>query len=166
MPHWTLGLYDGKIRIREQDIAQSDKLLRKTLSHEYGHAILYLSYGGNIPLWLHEGFAQFNEPEQVLNAADKQFLIAAIKRYGEFSLEDLEAMFAQKTNEDVVRLAYLESRIFVDYLMEKYRKYKLKRLLQELKERKQWQQALTEVYNRNIQRLNEEFNEYLDRLLS
>ena len=35
MPHWTLGLYDGKIRIREQDIAQSDKLLRKTLSHEY-----------------------------------------------------------------------------------------------------------------------------------
>ena len=39
--HWTQGLYDGKIRIKEQDISRTDKTLRRILYHEYAHAVLY-----------------------------------------------------------------------------------------------------------------------------
>lgn len=163
--HWTLGLYDGKIRLKKHDITRSKDILRRTLSHEYTHAVIYLVYGSNIPVWLHEGFAQFNEPERLLGTADKRFLRSYIKKHGDFSTENIDSMFTRKDDIDAVRAAYLESKIFVKYLVERYRKHKIKRLFEELKEGRGWQEALKEVYGKSIDRLDKEFREYLQNIL-
>ena len=162
---WALGIYDGKIRIKKQDIAGGDDSLRRVLYHEYAHAALYLTYGGNIPAWLHEGFAQFNEPRQLLSISDKEFLRSYIEKHGDFSIEGMHSMFGQKDETDTLRAAYLEARIFISYLIEKYKKYKIKRLFEELKEARPWQEALREVYGKNIDRLDKEFNKYLRNIL-
>lgn len=161
-PHWTLGLYDGKIRLMEQDISKSDIILRKILFHEYAHALLFLKFGGNIPTWLHEGFAQFHEPEEPLGIAEKNFIRAYIKKRSKsFSIESIDEMFKSRDDIFVIKRAYLESKLIVRYLIDKYGKYKLKRLLNELKEGKPWQEAFKEVYRRNTERFDKEFREYL-----
>jgi tetratricopeptide (TPR) repeat protein len=164
-PHWTQGLYDGKIRLRYQDASRDDKNLRRVLFHEYSHAVLYLNIGTNIPLWLNEGFAQFNEPERGVSGADKVFLAGYMKRYGKFRLDRLDEMFTKKQDQDTIRAAYLESKLFFNYLFERYGKYRVKRLFHELKMLKPWQKAVPEVYVNSIDRLELNFNNYLDELL-
>lgn len=160
-PHWTQGLYDGKIRVKSQDISRGDETLRRILFHEYAHAIIFINYGNNIPIWLHEGFAQYNEPGPNISPADIKFLSAYIERNGQFSIEALSVMFDNKTNQDDSRAAYIQARLFFTYLMESYTKYKIKRLLKELEEGSAWQEALKEVYHRNINRIDKDFNSYL-----
>jgi len=164
-PHWTQGLYDGKIRLRYQDISRDDTNLKRVLFHEYAHAMIFLNVGGGIPIWLNEGFAQFNEPDADFTASDKVFLSDYVKKYGKFSINALDGMFEKRDNQVVIRAAYLESRLFFDYLVEKYTKYRIKRLFEELKQGKRWQKAFTEVYQVSIDRIEKNFNNYLDDLL-
>ncbi|MFH1867974.1 MAG: tetratricopeptide repeat protein [Candidatus Omnitrophota bacterium] len=161
-PYWTQGLYDGKIRLMEQDISKSDDVLRKILFHEYAHAILFLTYGGNIPTWLHEGFAQFNEPEMPYDLVDKNFIRLYLKKDSRnFFIEKIDDDFSNRDDLLVIKKAYLESKLILEYLVDKYGKYKLSRLLNELKDGKDWQEAFKEIYRRNTERFNEDFREYL-----
>ncbi len=164
-PHWTQGVYDGKIRLRYQDISRDDANLKRVLFHEYAHAMIFIHVGGGIPIWLNEGFAQFNEPDADFTASDKVFLSDYVKKYGKFSINALDGMFEKKDDQGAIRAAYLESRLFFDYLVEKYTKYRIKRLFEELKQGKPWQKAFTEVYQVSIDRIEKNFNNYLDDLL-
>jgi tetratricopeptide (TPR) repeat protein len=164
-PHWTQGLYDGKIRIRYQDVSRDDTNLRRVLFHEYAHAMIFMHVGINIPLWLNEGFAQFNEPDTEFSIADKTFLSGYINRYGSFSLESIDSMFTKKNDPETIRAAYLESRLFFDYLIDKYTKYRMKRFLEALKQGKPWQKAFIEAYQVSTGRMEKNFNNYLDDLL-
>jgi tetratricopeptide (TPR) repeat protein len=164
-PHWTQGLYDGKIRLRYQDISRGEENLERVLFHEYAHAMIFLNIGVNIPLWLNEGFAQYSEPEFRFTASDKIFLAGYVKNQKKFSLEGLDAMFAKKDDHGSIRAAYLESRLFFDYLIEKFTKHRMRRLLEELKGGKQWQEAFTAVYQVSVDRMEKKFNNYLDDLL-
>ncbi|MDP8292843.1 MAG: peptidase MA family metallohydrolase [Candidatus Orphnella occulta] len=164
-PHWTQGLYDGKIRIKSLEISRGDKFLRSILFHEYSHAIIYINYGSNIPVWLHEGFAQFNEPGRNLNSADMRFLSEYMRKNKRFSIEELNGMFDNRSDQDIIRAAYIQARLFFTYLMENYSKYKMKRLFNELEQGKIWQEALKAVYHKNIARIDRDFNNYLDGFL-
>jgi len=160
--HWTLGLYDGKIRLREQDISNKKDVLEKILYHEYSHALLFLSYGGNIPTWLHEGFAQYNEPDQALSKNDKEFIRSYIGEGRTFLLEDLDEMFKQKQDSRALRAAYLGSKLAIRYFFENHRRYSMKRLFEELKKNNDWITALLTVYHRSLERLNEEIGYYIE----
>ena len=74
-------------------------------------------------------------------------------------------MFDQRGDQEAIRAAYLESRLFFDYLVEKYTKYRIKRLFEEIKRGNPWQKAFTEVYQVSIDRIEKKFNNYLDDLL-
>jgi tetratricopeptide (TPR) repeat protein len=161
-PHWTQGLYDGKIRIRYQDVSRDDKNLRRVLFHEYAHAMLYLNLGTNIPLWLNEGFAQYNEPETGISSADKAFLAGYMKKHKIFSIEKLDEMFMQKADQDAIRAAYLQAKLFFNYLYDNYKKHRIKRLFDELKQDRPWQQAIIKAFAVNADRLEANFNIYLD----
>lgn len=56
-PDWTAGLYEGQIKI---PVAGADsERLKKTLYHEYTHAVLFDQVGSRCPWWLNEGLAQY-----------------------------------------------------------------------------------------------------------
>lgn len=161
-PYWTQGVYDGKIRLKNNDASRSEEMLRRVFFHEYAHACLYLNYGNNIPVWLHEGFAQFNEPGRPAGPDEIEFVASYIEKNGPFSLERLDGMFEQTTDSQTVKAAYLEAKIFFAYLLEAHTKYRIKRFLKELEGGSRWQEAVKGVYHRNTARLDKEFNEYLD----
>ncbi|MFA5069341.1 MAG: tetratricopeptide repeat protein [Candidatus Omnitrophota bacterium] len=164
-PHWTQGLYDGKIRLRYQDISRDDKNLRRVLFHEYSHAALYLNFGAGMPIWLNEGFAQFNEPDTAITNSDKAFLSGYMKDNGPFSLELINDMFLQERTPPTIAAAYLQSRLFFSYLYEQYGPHKLARLFYELKRSRPWQKAFTKVYANSIDRIDSNFNKYLNSFL-
>jgi tetratricopeptide (TPR) repeat protein len=160
-PSWTQGLYDGKSRLRDQDISRDDKNLKRLLFHEYSHAVLYLNLGADVPVWLNEGFAQFNEPDSAITAQDRVFLAGYMKANGPFSLELIDGMFSYKDSRQAITAAYLQSRMFFSYLYEKYGPYKLKRFFYELKVIKPWQKAFTKAYANSVERMDSNFNKYL-----
>ena len=59
-PDWSTGLFDGKIRIREGQLAAEKGSLNDTLVHEYVHAALH-TLPSAVPTWFHEGLAQHFE---------------------------------------------------------------------------------------------------------
>jgi tetratricopeptide (TPR) repeat protein len=164
-PHWTQGLYDGKIRVRYQDISEGNDNLSRVLCHEYAHAVLYLNIGIT-PIWLNEGFAQYNEPGRALfNPNDKAFLKGYMDINGDFSVYKLDSMFAAKDNDQAIRAAYLQSRLFFNYLVEKYTRYNMERFFQMLKQGAQWETAFIEAFRVSIERQENNFNSYLKDLL-
>jgi tetratricopeptide (TPR) repeat protein len=59
---WVAGLYDGKIRVPAQGLAEAPAHeVRRVLTHEYAHALLRAVGGPRVPAWLQEGFAQVAE---------------------------------------------------------------------------------------------------------
>ncbi|MFH1645711.1 MAG: tetratricopeptide repeat protein [Candidatus Omnitrophota bacterium] len=163
---WTLGLYDGKIRLREQDTSKEDSELRRILYHEYSHAALFLIYGVDIPLWFHEGFAQYNEPSNDLSSAEKDFLKRFLDNNNIHTLEGLESIFAEKPGRDSLTIAYIESKLAVRYIVKKYKKNSCKRFLECLKDNNDWVQCVREVYHRVPDRLNDEIAKYVKQQIA
>jgi tetratricopeptide (TPR) repeat protein len=60
-PHWSAGLFDGKIRIPVQGLETVDEQIRSTLHHELAHAFIHARAGKGVPRWLHEGLAEYLE---------------------------------------------------------------------------------------------------------
>ena len=61
-PHWALGLFDGRIRLRIDDTAHHLVALRSTIRHELSHALLFQMTGERrLPTWFEEGLAQLVE---------------------------------------------------------------------------------------------------------
>lgn len=153
---WTLGLYDGKIRIKVGDILSNDKdFLRRIIYHEYGHAVLHILYPKNIPLWLHEGFARLSEPPQPLLPQEKSAL-DNLKKESNFNLSKISSMF-ESGNYNDMGLAYLESKAFLEYLIGRYGKYKFKALLEKLNSGMSFDEISYEIYRVHTKDLENDF---------
>ena len=58
-PDWSGGFYDGKIRLPFGAMNEVTPGIRGILFHEYAHVVVFELTRGNCPLWLNEGFAEF-----------------------------------------------------------------------------------------------------------
>jgi len=60
-PHWSAGLFDGKIKVPVQGLERVDERIKTTLHHELAHAFIHARAGKSAPRWLHEGLAEYVE---------------------------------------------------------------------------------------------------------
>jgi tetratricopeptide (TPR) repeat protein len=60
-PHWSAGLFDGKIRVPVRGLERLDESIRSTLHHELTHAFVHSRAGDATPRWLNEGVAEYME---------------------------------------------------------------------------------------------------------
>ena len=84
-PVWAGGMFgklDGKIRVPVQGATGREQALRRVLTHEYTHALLYRP-GARCPLWLHEGLAQYFCGDKPVNVGQVIPLAAAGQRFPE-----------------------------------------------------------------------------------
>jgi len=128
-PHWSGGLYDGKIRLPVGGITEITPDIRATLRHEYVHAVVIDLTRGNCPTWLNEGIAEiqgrleYNPPLGELEKAAKR---------GEFlPLKRLEGSFAGLEGGEV-RLAYEQSYSLVDFIVSAHGWHRLRMVLEDL----------------------------------
>ncbi len=134
----------------------------RALAHELSHLVTRqssFSFYGDIPVWLNEGLAMWNEgsmrPEMVLE------LQRAVEQRKFPTLRTLSSPFPGDVDEAL--LAYAESQSVVTFLLEKYGPNKMVELLQVFKNGSGYDEALLKVYGYDMDRL---FELWRDSILS
>lgn len=142
---WTLGLYDGRIRLRLEEVG--NETLPQVISHELGHAFLAQTYGSVIPTWLHEGFAQVVEPPQPVSLRQKEILEAVASKNAWIPLKWLDRRFEQPSHLENLERAYAQSQYVVDFLVARYGTSRFQQFLKELSQGKPIEQAFDGAFS-------------------
>jgi tetratricopeptide (TPR) repeat protein len=108
-PTWAGGIYDGRIRVPAAGAVQSPQLFERVLVHELAHAMIARIAPRGVPVWLHEGLAQYLEGDDVAAARRR------VQKVGVIPLRYLESSFSRLTAAQA-SLAYDESLVVVDVL--------------------------------------------------
>jgi len=126
---------------------------KKALVHELTHLVVHqatFSPYGQLPLWLDEGLAMYNEGE--LDPVFRSYLQEAILEDKLISVRSLCSPFSAETGK--ARLSYAQSYSLVEYLLDNYGQDRMLNLLAILKQGSTYDEALTEVYGFDIDGLD------------
>lgn len=126
----TAGLYDGKIRLPLIGANVTSNHIRGIISHEYTHAVIHDITKRNCPVWLNEGLAK--DEEFAYAKKDLSVLESAVKKGGIILLKELDAVFSNPADEFQLELAYEEAYTLASYLIKRYSRYKIRKLLNRL----------------------------------
>jgi hypothetical protein len=126
---------------------------KKALVHELTHLVVRqatFSPYGQLPLWLDEGLATYNEGE--LDPLLRSSLDKAILEGTLISVRSLCSPFSAYS--DKARISYAQSYSLVEYLLDNYGQDKMLNLLTILKQGRTYDEALTAVYGFDIDGLD------------
>jgi hypothetical protein len=126
---------------------------KRALVHELTHLVVHqatFSPYGQLPLWLDEGLATYNEGE--LDLVFRSSLQKAILENELISVRSLCSPFSAETEK--ARLSYAQSYSLVEYLLDNYGQERMLELLAILKQGSTYDEALTEVYGFDIEGLD------------
>ncbi len=138
-PSWSGGLFDGKIRIPTKGFETKTDQLRKTLFHEYVHAVIHQMTDRGVsknavPVWLNEGVAQYFEPFG--NRSEGRGVLKSLLKQkgkdGVIPLSQLQGSFMGIGDPIAVQLAYDESLSAVQFLVGRFGMWRLKMLIEDL----------------------------------
>ena len=126
---------------------------KKALVHELTHLVVHqatFSPYGQLPLWLDEGLAMYNEGE--LDPVLRSYLEGAILEDELISVRSLCSPFSAYY--EIAGLSYAQSYSLVEYLLDNYGQDSMLDLLALLKQGSTYDEALTEIYGFDIDGLD------------
>ncbi len=126
-PHWSGGIYDGRIKMPIGGLARGSERLARTVRHEYAHAAIVTLSKGKAPVWLNEGLAQV--AEETVDDGRTNRLRMALTGGGLLSLGELEGGFT-RFDRDQASLAYSQAYFAAKYLLDQKGGYNVRRLLE------------------------------------
>jgi hypothetical protein len=126
-PHWSGGIYDGRIKMPIGGLARGSERLARTVRHEYAHAAIVTLSKGKAPVWLNEGLAQV--AEETTDDGRTNRLRMAVADGSLLTLTDLESGFT-RFDRDQASLAYSQAYFASKYLLEQKGGYNVRRLLE------------------------------------
>ena len=140
-PSWAGALYDGKIRIPLSGYKDNLAQLKRNLYHEYVHALVRsVVKEGRCPTWLNEGLAQhFEDKEQ--SDYRREMIKALQKNKVAIPIRNLEGSFMGFSSAQSY-VAYSVSLAIVDFMVDRYGMYNVKRVLEELGKNKSVEEAM------------------------
>jgi len=133
---------------------------KRALVHELTHLVVHqatFSPYGELPLWLDEGLAMYNEGE--LDPYFRAYLDEAISEDKLISVRSLCSPFSAEPEK--AYLSYAQSYSLVEYLLDNYSQDKILNLLTLIKEGDTYDGALTQVYGFDIDGLDAHWRETL-----
>ncbi len=158
LQHWIGGLYDGKVRLPVHPRGLGETQLRAVARHEITHVFLDDLGKKKTPVWLHEGFAvyQQNKVEPLPNVTlqvlrDEKNLIPL------HSLFNQAVFDSHKNDEQWMSLFYMQSYELVDYIVGRYGIFYLKQIAVKFSEEKNAEQVISEVLKISIEKLEKEW---------
>ncbi len=166
-PQWTGAVFDGKIRIPTDGYAARLDAFRRVLFHEYVHALIHAKTGApidrtearrRIPVWLHEGLAQYFEPSADGRSGHETLVKVPGDRRLLIPLASLEPSFLSLTDAQAT-VAYAQSRSLVGYLIDRYGMDRINRLLDQLANHLPIDTACRDVFSISYDRLERTWQE-------
>jgi hypothetical protein len=156
-PHWSAGMFDGKIRVPVAGLERLDQHIQTTLHHELVHAFVHSRGGGSVPRWLHEGIAEHMEG---VRSAQHGKRLASILNQGK-SLDHC----LSSANCDV-EIFYPASASVVDFMVQSRGMGGIRDVLVSLGQGNEVDTSLREVFGRDETELFREWQHYVKRRFS
>ncbi len=167
-PHWSGGVYDGKIRVPLAGDETSDAKrpqLQAMLYHEYAHALVRDIAGAQIPTWLNEGVATYYELDSLrrpLRYEKEKITMRILKKNDELTkIKDLPDSFVAIQDRKKAEHVYAVSRTFTTWLIERHSATRLRGVLNKIGEGLDVETAVRDVYGRTLESLDMEWRRSL-----
>ncbi len=143
---WSAGQVDPSAR-EIATFPSQNGFFDATLPHELGHIIFHeaVGFGDNIPLWLDEGVAMYQEKARRLGADDDVRAMIANGTFIPLAELDRNGLGAG-TDQALVQAFYTEAASLVGFMINKYETYRFERLCRELKVGTPFAWALKKAY--------------------
>jgi len=140
-PAWSGGIFDGKIRIPSKGFEDKIDALKRILTHEYVHAVVYQitqqeisektgRRAVQVPTWLNEGIAQYLEFSKLRDGVKNRMK----ERVKQGIFIKLSALHGSFMGLDAIQagIAYEESLSAVSFLIDEFGIWRFKMLLEDL----------------------------------
>lgn len=162
-PEWIGGLYDGKIRVPLPGTEFDAMRVREILFHEYTHALVHDLAKNRCPQWFNEGLATYEGMKHGVPRMD-QLAKAAAQRL--VAWDQLNEQFAWGLPTDQIELGYQQSHSIIQYLVERYGFWRIRRVLKALLDGASLEDALVREYRVKLSRLEADWRKWLSDRLS
>ncbi len=167
LPPQVTGLFDGKIHIPLRENVSDIKQYKAIVYHEYTHALIHNISKGRCPTWLNEGIAKYEESR--IMTPDLKILKTAIKNKSLLGPSNLDKVFymilhkRQLTKNDIVLidLAYEESYTLAKYLLNRYRRAHIQKMLKAFARGKSLDEVLRSELRTTSEKLQKEWIKYI-----
>lgn len=136
--------------------AWRERFLDSFLPHEITHLIFrdYVGFKGEIPLWLDEGVAQWQEPEK--RAVVKEVMRSVLEKGETFSLGELTRLdIRQVADTEQTSRFYIQAASLIDFLIQEYGAEGFITFCRQLRDGKNLEEALRFAFPTSIRNLNE-----------
>lgn len=145
LPEWAIGIFDGKMRLKVDEVQSAPSQVKDLLFHEYTHAVLAMNVKQKIPAWFHEGLAQLMEPQFKENPREQAQMRDALAR-NKLDFASLQNSFKDIESKGDAENAYLLSKYFLAYLNHKYGHEKLTAWIKHMTQDEKFEDAFKNVY--------------------
>jgi hypothetical protein len=158
------GFYGGAIHVRG-DVQMTGRLVR-VLHHELVHAAFDAAAPHLIlPAWMNEGIAEWFEAramgQRSLSAHERDALMRAVKHGALFPLVDISTPSFGGLAPNAAGLAYLQSRAFIDYLVQTHGERDLVQFSSDVIRSKNLDRAARRAYRKDLSDLEAGFRRSL-----
>lgn len=145
LPEWAIGIFDGKMRLKVDEVQSAPSQVKDLLFHEYTHAVLAMNVKQKVPAWFHEGLAQLMEPQFKENPREQAQMRDALAR-NQLDFASLQNSFKDIESKGQAENAYLLSKYFLAYLNRKYGHEKLTEWIKRMTADEKFEDAFKNVY--------------------
>jgi len=165
-PVWSKGMADYQKKAIVSFYG-SKKFLTTILPHEITHLIFrdYVGFKSNIPLWIDEGIAQWEEEGK--REFVKKIMKILLYEGKLISLKELTETDIRSINdEEKVHIYYLEAVSLIDFIMERFGAVKFVEFCRELRDGSPFLDALKVFYpqiDNPLTKLQDEWIKYIER---
>lgn len=159
-PGWVGAMNDGKIRFPVKGLSRVDPSVQRILKHELTHSFIRTKAGGNCPLWLNEGLAQFlsGDSSHQFRSVAKQALIQQKLPL----LSQLQGTFLGLSANQAVWV-YQQSLLATEYIIATYGLTDVQKLLELTGSTGSFETALTRVLRRSYLEIDKDFQDYIQK---
>ena len=127
-PHWSLSLYDGKIRIPVTRFKYTNENVIQIIYHEYAHVVSRAISRSRCPNWFNEGIA--SKAEDHAYPKDRELIRKYLEKFGLIPLRKLAVNFGKIKDRQKALFMYIEAYLLVDYIVKMSGESGLKNILE------------------------------------
>jgi len=154
-PYWTMGIYDGKVRIPVEKFKHTDENIITIIYHEYAHAVIYDLVGDKCPLWISEGIA--SKAETFAKKKNDVLIKKYLRRFGIIPFYNIPEKFTSIDNKHIATLLYVESYLFVEFIINRRGYSGLRDLLLRLRGGENYITALSAIFGEDAPNIQKEW---------
>ena len=135
----------------------------RVLRHELVHVINLQQTNFNIPHWFTEGLAVYLE-DLPRHTKWKELLAERVPNRNVFNLETINLGFIRPKSSNDWQMAYCQAEIYVQYMVDRYGKDSLGKMLRAYRDNLTTSQAVQQAFKVTIKEFESGYTEYLNKL--